>query len=113
MTRDSLIVVAPPMEAEPPRFEEILIFVEYPEAVERTPPVLPQAARAAGVSGTVMVHALVGKDGLVKDVRVVKSVPMLDAAAIECVRAWKFKPVLVHGKAVAVWVAVPIKFPAE
>jgi len=62
------------------------------------------------VDGTVMVQALVGKDGKVKDVRVVKSIPMLDQAAESAVRQWVFKPALSNNKPVAVWVGVPVKF---
>ena len=52
----------------------------------------------------------VGKDGKVKDVRVVKTIPMLEAAAIAAVKQWVFKPALSNNKPVAVWVAVPVKF---
>jgi TonB family protein len=54
---------------------------ELPEAITKVAPTYPDIAREAGVDGTVMVQALVGKDGRVKDTRVVKSIPMLDAAA--------------------------------
>ena len=69
-----------------------------------------EIAREAGVDGVVMVQALVGKDGKVKDTRVVKSIPMLDASAIAAVKQWVFKPALSNNKPVAVWVAVPMKF---
>jgi len=81
-----------------------------PEPVTRVSPVYPDLAREAGVDGTVNVQALVGKDGKVKDVRVVKSIPMLDEAAKAAVRQWVFKPALSNNKPVAVWVGVPVKF---
>ena len=56
------------------------------------------------------VQALVGKDGRVKDTRVVKSIPMLDTPAVMAVKQWVFKPALSNNKPVAVWVAVPVKF---
>ena len=62
------------------------------------------------MDGVVMVQALVGKDGHVKDTRVVKSIPMLDASAVAAVKQWVFKPALSNNKPVAVWVAVPVKF---
>jgi TonB family protein len=47
----------------------------------------------------------------VHDVRVVKSIPELDGAAMACMRQWKFKPAKdEHGQPVTVWVGVPIKF---
>jgi protein TonB len=104
------IVVAPPSEEELPKFGEYVYVEELPEAVTRVPPVYPDIAREAGVDGTVQVQALVGKDGHVKDVRVMKSIPMLDAAATSAVKQWVFKPALSNNKPVAVWVAVPVKF---
>ena len=62
------------------------------------------------MEGTVIVQALVGKDGKVKDTKVVKSVPVLDDAAVAAVKRWVFKPALSNNKPVAVWVAVPVKF---
>ena len=45
-----------------------------------------------------------------KDTKVVKSMPMLDAAAETAVKQWVFKPALSNNKPVAVWVAVPVRF---
>lgn len=104
------IVVAPPGEDELPQFGEYVYVEELPEAVTRVAPQYPDIAREAGVDGTVLVQALVGKDGRVKDVRVQKSIPMLDASAIAAVKQWVFKPALSNNKPVAVWVAVPVKF---
>jgi protein TonB len=104
------IVVAPPSEEELPRFGEYVYVEELPEAITKVAPLYPDIAREAGVDGQVMVQALVGKDGKVHDVRVVKSIPMLDQSAITAVRQWVFKPALSNNKPVAVWVAVPVKF---
>ena len=104
------IVVAPPSEDELPKFGEYVYVEELPEAITKIAPTYPDIAREANVDGTVMVQALVGKDGKVKDTRVVKSIPMLDAAAVAAVQAWVFKPALSNNKPVAVWVAVPVKF---
>ena len=104
------IVVAPPAEDDTPKFGEYVYVEELPEAVTRIPPQYPDLAREAGVDGTVQVQALVGKDGKVRDVRVTKSIPMLDDAAKNAVRQWVFKPALSNNKPVAVWVAVPVKF---
>jgi len=104
------IVVAPPTEEELPAFGEYVYVEELPEAITKVAPQYPDIAREAGVDGTVLVQALVGKDGRVKDTRVVKSIPMLDAAASAAVKQWVFKPALSNNKPVAVWVAVPVRF---
>lgn len=104
------LVVAPPTEDELPKFGEYVYVEELPEAITKVQPEYPEIARSANVDGTVMIQALVGKDGRVKDTKVVKSVAMLDAAAVAAVKQWVFKPALSNNKPVAVWVAVPVKF---
>lgn len=96
-----------------PKFGDYVYVTELPEAVERAKPEYPAALRGSGVSGTVMVQALVLTDGTVADTRIVKSIPPLDEAAVSCVRKWKFKPALNKEGPCAVWVGVPLKFEAE
>jgi protein TonB len=107
---EGTVVIAPPSEEELPKFGEYVYVEELPEAITKVPPVYPDIAREAGVDGTVLVQALVDKNGRVKDVRVQKSIPMLDPAAIAAVKQWVFKPALSNNKPVAVWVAVPVRF---
>ena len=78
-----------------------------PEAIHKVPARCPAPATEAGAGGTVIVQVLVGRDGLVKDGRVVRSVPLLDGAALEAARGWVFKPAESDGRPVAVWVAIP------
>ncbi|TMQ50873.1 MAG: TonB family protein [Candidatus Eisenbacteria bacterium] len=103
------LVVAPPSD-DLPQFGEYVYVEELPEAITKVKPDYPDIAREAGVDGVVLVQALVGKDGKVKDVRVVKPIPMLNDAAIAAVKQWVFKPALSNNKPVAVWVAVPVRF---
>ena len=87
------------------------VYVEVlPEAVTKVPPEYPAAARASGVSGTVVVKALVGKEGQVTDCCVSRSIPLLDAAALAAVAQWRFKPALASGRPAAVWVMIPVRF---
>lgn len=103
------IVVAPPSD-DLPGLGEYVYVEELPEAITKVPPEYPDIARQANVDGTVLMQVLVGKDGKVKDAKVMKSVAMLDAAAKAAVMQWIFKPALSNNKPVAVWVAVPMKF---
>ena len=104
------IIVAPQSDEELPRYGDYVYVEELPEAITKVSPQYPDIAREASVDGTVMVQALVGKDGRVKDTRVVKSIPMLDASATAAVRQWVFKPALSNNKPVAVWVALKVRF---
>jgi TonB family protein len=104
------IEVAPPAVPREslPNLGDYVYVEELPEAIKKVPPVYPELPRT--VDATVLVQALVGKDGLVKETRVIKSVPLLDQAAVESVRQWVFKPAKTKGKPVAVWVAIPVRF---
>jgi protein TonB len=100
---------APPPAADPqplPKLGDHVYVEELPEALTRVAPIHPSSAP----EGTVLVQALVGTDGHVKDAKVVKSIPGLDAAAEAAVRQWVFKPAMARGRPVAVWVAVPVRF---
>jgi len=105
------IVVAPPEEDALPKLGDYVYVEELPEAITKVNPVYPDMAREANVDGTVLVQALVGKDGKVKDTKVVKTdSAMLNDAAANAVKQWIFKPALSNNKPVAVWVAVPVRF---
>jgi protein TonB len=93
-----------------PAFGTYVYVEELPEAIQRVAPVYPEQARLDGAQGTVLVQALVGRDGLVRDARIQKSIPGLDDAALEAVRKWRFKPAMALGRPVAVWVAIPVRF---
>ena len=108
--KESQIVVAPPTDEELPKFGEYVYVEELPELITQVNPQYPDIARDASVEGVVDVQALVGKDGHVKDTRIMKSIPMLDAAAIAAVKQWVFKPALSNNKPVAVWVALKVRF---
>ena len=91
---------------------QVLDLVGVPplQALVKVQPVHPDVAREAGVDGTVLLHLLVGTDGLVHDVKVRKSIPMLDGAARESAWRWRFRPYVMDGVARSVWTQVPIKF---
>jgi len=99
-----------PREPDLPAYGEYVYVEELPEAIERVPPEYPEVARQANVAGTVIVQALIGRDGLVKETKVVQSIPELDEAAESAVAQWTFKPAKAKGEPVAVWVAVPVRF---
>jgi protein TonB len=62
------------------------------------------------VEGTVILEAVIGVDGTVQDVRVLRSIPLLDASAIEAVHQWRFTPTLLNGEPVAVVMTVTVTF---
>jgi protein TonB len=73
-------------------------------------PVYPPLAQAARVDGTVILEATIDAQGVVQNVRVLRSVPLLDAAAIEAVRQWRYTPTRLNGQAVPVIMTVTVTF---
>ncbi len=84
--------------------------VKAPIKIKDVRPIYPAVAESARVSGAVTVEATVGPDGRVIDARVVRSVPLLDQAAIDAVSQWEYKPALLNGAPVPVLVTVRIDF---
>jgi TonB family protein len=93
-----------------PRFGEYVYVEEIPEAIKKVAPEYPERGRQKWIEGTVMVQALVGRDGQVKETRVTQSLPYLDYYAVKAVKQWRFRPAMTKGRPVAVWVAIPMKF---
>ncbi|HEV3484416.1 MAG TPA: energy transducer TonB, partial [Vicinamibacterales bacterium] len=85
--------------------------VKAPVLVNRVEPVFPAEARAARISGVVIVEAMINENGTVDDVRVLKPLPFgLDQAAVEAVRQWVFRPATFDGKPVPVVFNLTINF---
>ena len=73
-------------------------------------PEYPQAAKRAGVQGTVVLEAVVGPQGEVERVKPVSGPDALAQAAMDAVRWWRYEPYLVNGRAVAVQTTVELDF---
>lgn len=81
-----------------------------PTRLKHVAPVYPKAALDKGVQGTVMLEATVGEDGKVRNVKVRKSIPLLDQAAIDALKQWEYAPATRNGVAIAVEITVTISF---
>jgi protein TonB len=64
----------------------------------------------ARVEGTVVMEVLVDERGNVPDARVIKSIPLLDQAALDAVKQWQFRPSTLNGEPVPVIVQVELSF---
>lgn len=84
-----------------------------PRVLEHKPPEYPSRARRSNIEGRVVVRAIVGRDGRVEpqSVSVLRSVPALDEAAMDAVRAWRFSPALDgNDRPIRVIVKIPVRF---
>jgi TonB family protein len=82
--------------------------VQPPQRLDR--PIYPPEAKAAGVTGVVIVQVVIDPRGAVTDAKVLRSIPLLDDAALQSVRTWTFQPTVVNGEAVPVRMNVAVSF---
>lgn len=105
---ETLENLPPPEEDEP--IVPFFALSEKPEVVRQAKPDYPELARKAGIEGRVTVKVLINTKGDVEKVEVVKGHPMLDDAAVESAKQWKFKPGKQRDRTVKVWMNIPIDF---
>lgn len=84
--------------------------IAKPTQTVRVEAVKPERAVQAGISGMVILEATIGTDGSVTDAKVLRSIPLLDEAAVAAVRQWKFTPTLLNGVPVPVVMTVTVNF---
>jgi len=84
--------------------------VKAPTQIRKVQPVYPAEAQAAKVQGIVILEAIIGADGRVNDAKVLRSVPLLDQAAIDAVRQWEYTPTLLNGVPTPVIMTVTVTF---
>jgi protein TonB len=98
--------VASPPPAEPVR----IVDLRQARLVERVAPEFPPLARAAGLSGRVVLDALVGPDGRVVSVEVTQGHRIFDSAAREAVLRWRYEPLLLNGAPTPFRLTVTVNF---
>jgi protein TonB len=78
--------------------------------IRKVNPNYPPLARQARISGTVVLRAVISKDGSIENLSLVSGHPMLAPAAIEAVKQWKYKPYLLNGEPVEVDTEIQVNF---
>ena len=86
-----------------------------PVVVSRVEPEYPEVARQRSIEGRVLLEAIVDRKGRIEtEIKIIKSVALLDKAAIEALRQWRFTPGRdANGQPVRVIIEVPIRFVLE
>jgi TonB family protein len=84
-----------------------------PERVRYVAPVYPDEAKSARVTGVVILELTVSPEGDVTDTHLLRSIALLDKAAIDAVKQWKYAPTMLNGKAVPVIITVTVAFHLE
>jgi protein TonB len=84
--------------------------IRMPVKTREVAPVYPAIAQSARVQGVVILETIVGADGKVVAAKVVRSIPLLDQAALDAVRQWEFVPTIVNGTATPVIMTTTVSF---
>jgi periplasmic protein TonB len=97
---------APP----PPQAVRVGGQIKEPKKLKNVNPAYPDIAKQARVQGVVILECTISPQGKVTDVKVLRGIPLLDAAAIEAVKQWVYSPTLLNGVPVPVIMTVTVNF---
>jgi periplasmic protein TonB len=100
----------PPPPKAAPKMLRIGGNVAQANLIRQTMPVYPAIAKTAHVSGTVLLHAIIGADGTVQDLTYINGPPLLMKSAMDAVRQWRYKPTLLNGEPVPVDTQISVVF---
>jgi protein TonB len=84
--------------------------IKPPRLIRKVEPTYPEIARQARVEGIVIVEATTDIYGRVQKVKVLRSIPLLDQAAIDAVRQWQYEPMIINGRPRGVIFTVTVRF---
>lgn len=84
--------------------------IEQPTLLYRVNPEYPQIAISAKKEGVVILEATVGADGAVTHVRILRSEALLDNAAVDAVKQWRYSPLQLNGQAQPFILTVTVSF---
>jgi protein TonB len=108
---DTNVVVAPPAPPPPPpKPVPVGGDIREPEKIVDAAPVYPPLALASGVEGVVILEATLDEHGNVDRLKVLRSAPLLDEAALQAVRRWRYTPTLLNGTPVPVLMTITVRF---
>jgi protein TonB len=96
----------PPRLAPQPRSEGVM----EAALIHKVQPEYPGTARIVHISGTVMLRAIIGTDGRIRELEVINGNAILQASAVAAVRQWRYRPTLLNGEAVEVETLITMNF---
>ena len=78
--------------------------------MHKVTPNYPPLAKTARIQGTVVLHALISKQGNIENLSVISGHPMLVQTALDAVKQWKYRPYILNGEPVEVETTVTVNF---
>jgi TonB family protein len=103
----------PSLKAAPTTRLSVSTDAQVAKMIDRAEPEYPPLARQTRVQGTVHLHAIIGKDGGVKELEVISGHPLLIQSAMDAVRKWRYAPTILNGQPVEVDTTVDVIFILE
>jgi protein TonB len=102
----------PPPPPPPPAPTPVRLHagMQAPVKIVNVDPIYPQVAQTAHIRGVVILEAIIDERGFVKSVSVLRSIQLLDRAAVDAVKQWRFTPARLNGDAVPVVMTVTVNF---
>ena len=110
VSMDVIDRVAPPPAPPPTESVRLHPGMQAPRRTVNVDPKYPSLAQSARVQGVVILEAVIDANGTVTSVHVLRSIPLLDQAAIDAVSQWRYTPAMLNGAAVPVIVTVTVNF---
>jgi periplasmic protein TonB len=84
--------------------------VQSANLIRQVQPTYPQIAKTAHVSGTVILHAIISKDGAIEELTYISGPPLLMKNAMDAVRQWRYRPTMLNGEPVEVDTTISVVF---
>lgn len=78
--------------------------------IRRVQPVYPPLARSARIQGSVVLAAVIGKDGTMQNLKLISGHPMLVPAAVDAVSQWRYRPYILNGEPIEVETQITVNF---
>jgi protein TonB len=111
VVRPPEVVNRPPVTpATPPVKPPRITSIRMATPIYKVEPIYPHLAKVAGVSGVVELLGVLGTDGRIHELKVLRGHPLLVGAALDAVRQWIFQPTLLNGQAVEVAAPITVNF---
>jgi len=99
-----------PAPAPAPRQIQVVETLQAANLIKRVAPVYPPLAKAARLEGAVRFKATIGTNGSIRNLEVLSGPPMLRQAAIDAVRQWVYRPMLLNGQPLEVVTQIEVSF---
>ena len=106
----SAVAPPPPPKAAAPKRIRVGGQVEAARLIFQPKPEYPPLAKMARIQGTVRLEAIISKDGMIQDLKVMQGHPLLVKSALEAVQRWRYQPTLLNGEPVEVITEIDVNF---